>query len=79
MDKDELIRQALTLFAEAKDEFCQAHERGVDALNRRDYAGISQAIAAEYAAIEKQRAATRHLMNERSAVPVEASSPIRET
>lgn len=79
MNKDELIRQALKQFAEAKEEFCQAHERGVDALRRHDYVGVSQAIAAECAAIEKQRAATRTLMNERSAVPIEASSPIPET
>src|SRR5262245_64288864 len=63
MDKDELIRQALEQFAEAKDEFCQAHEKGTMALRRGDYGAVLQAIAAEFGAIEKQKAATKRLAN----------------
>lgn len=63
MDRDELISQALQQFAEAKDEFCQAHKDGMKALKRGDYDGVSQAIAAESGAIEKQKAAAQRLTN----------------
>jgi len=71
MDRDELIRQALEQFAEAKDEFCQAHKEGTEALRRGDFEAVLQAIAAESGAIEKQKAATRRLT---SAVSARASS-----
>ena len=73
MDKEELIRQALQQFAEAKDEFCQAHKDGTEALRRGDFEAVLQAIAAESGAIEKQKAATKRLT---SLAPARASSHV---
>jgi hypothetical protein len=64
MDEDDLIAEALRQFAKAKDEFCEAHQAGMDALKRADYHALAQAIASESAAIDKQRATAERLHGE---------------
>jgi len=66
MDDDDLMAQALREFAKVKDDFCQAHEAGMDALKRGDYHALGQAIAAESAAIERQRAIAERFHGGRS-------------
>ena len=67
MERDELISQVVQEFADAKDEFCEAHKKGMDALRRGDYDAVLEAIAAESGAIEKQKAASKRLVNDPSA------------
>ena len=66
MDQDDLITEGLRQFAKAKDEFCEAHQAGMDALKRGDYHALAKAIANESAAIDKQRAIAARLHGERS-------------
>ena len=66
MERDELINEVLQEFANAKDEFCEAHKKGMDALRRGDYDGVLEAIAAESGAIEKQKAASKRLADDPS-------------
>jgi hypothetical protein len=67
MERDELIDEVLQEFANARDEFCEAHKKGMDALMRGDYDAVLEAITAESGAIEKQKAASKRLTNDPSA------------
>lgn len=64
MDEDTLLARLRQQHMEAKREFCQAHKAGMEALGRRDFQALAQAIAAEFHAIEKQKAATERLEKE---------------
>jgi hypothetical protein len=72
MSDTDLFRQARQTFIDAKEEFCEAHKSGMEALERRDFRALGRAIAAELGAIEKQKAATARLEKERSAASPES-------
>jgi len=57
MDTTDRLERARQLAAESVDQFQAAHEAGMAALERHDYATLDAAISDESAAIEKHAAA----------------------